>query len=149
MAPRVRTTSRLLEIVEAAIRVFGRKGYALTQMDDIAEAANVSKGTLYNYFNSKAHLFAYVLENGMPDEDAPMSLPEMSVIKSDKELLKQLRDKLKKESRLGNVNRFLKRKPDEIDLENELYEILSEWWDLLERNRVQIIVLKRSATEFP
>jgi AcrR family transcriptional regulator len=118
-------------------------------MDDIAKAADVSKGTLYNYFTSKAHLFAYLLENGMPGESAATSIPAMGAVKSERELLSQLRKQLKKESRLGSVEKFLKRKPEEVDLESELHEIMSEWWDLLERNRVQIMLLERSAIEFP
>lgn len=44
-------------ILEAAARVFGEKGAAQATMDDVAEAAAVSKGTLYLYFKSKDDLF--------------------------------------------------------------------------------------------
>src|SRR5688572_8127443 len=37
----------------AAIRLFNEKGYAATSVDDIAEAANVSRRTFFRYFGSK------------------------------------------------------------------------------------------------
>ncbi len=45
-------------ILEAAERVFRRKGYQATTMDEVAEEAEFSKGTLYLYFHSKFALFA-------------------------------------------------------------------------------------------
>lgn len=44
-------------ILDAAERVFSEKGAAHATMDEIAEAAEVSKGTLYLYFKSKDDLF--------------------------------------------------------------------------------------------
>ncbi len=45
------------QIFQAAIICFGRKGYHLTKMDDIAAEAGLSKGSLYWYFKSKKELF--------------------------------------------------------------------------------------------
>lgn len=44
-------------ILDAAERVFGEKGAAQATMEDVAEAASVSKGTVYLYFKSKDDLF--------------------------------------------------------------------------------------------
>jgi TetR/AcrR family transcriptional regulator len=44
-------------ILEAAERLFLSKGYENTSMDEIATASEFSKGTLYNYFNSKDELY--------------------------------------------------------------------------------------------
>lgn len=41
------------DILAAAGILFMRKGYEATSVDDIAEAANVAKGTLYYHFKSK------------------------------------------------------------------------------------------------
>jgi AcrR family transcriptional regulator len=49
-------------IIDAAARVFARKGYAGTVMADIAEEARIGKGTLYEYFSSKNALFFAVFE---------------------------------------------------------------------------------------
>jgi len=49
------------QILEGAASVFARDGYEGASMSRIAAEAGVSKGTLYNYFDSKAELFtAYV-----------------------------------------------------------------------------------------
>ncbi len=44
-------------ITKAAFKNFSKNGYAITKMDDIAKTADVSKGTLYLYFQSKEELF--------------------------------------------------------------------------------------------
>jgi AcrR family transcriptional regulator len=47
-------------IINAAITLFKEKGYHKTSMDEIAEKVDVSKATLYNYFQDKgAILVAY------------------------------------------------------------------------------------------
>ena len=45
-------------ILDGAAAVFARDGYEGASMSRIAAEAGVSKGTLYNYFTSKAELFA-------------------------------------------------------------------------------------------
>ena len=49
------------EIVRRALKVFARKGYDATSMDDIADRARVAKGTLYYYFPSKENLYHAVM----------------------------------------------------------------------------------------
>ena len=44
------------EIVTAAEKVFFSRGFDLSTMDDVAEKAELSKGTLYLYFKSKEDL---------------------------------------------------------------------------------------------
>ena len=44
-------------IIDAAEIVFFTKGYDMTKMEDIAEGAEFSKGTLYLYFKSKEELY--------------------------------------------------------------------------------------------
>jgi TetR/AcrR family transcriptional regulator len=44
-------------IFEAAEKLFLAKGYESTTMDEIAAISEFSKGTLYNYFNSKDELY--------------------------------------------------------------------------------------------
>jgi AcrR family transcriptional regulator len=54
---RRRKAERPQEILEAAFTEFSRNGYATTTLDQIAERAGVTKGTIYVYFESKEHLF--------------------------------------------------------------------------------------------
>lgn len=48
---------RIDSILEAAKKVFFAKGYAKATMDEIALQAEISKPTIYQYFNSKDDLF--------------------------------------------------------------------------------------------
>jgi AcrR family transcriptional regulator len=53
------------EILEAARKVFARKGFEQTTVDDIAAAAGVAKGTLYLYFKSKRDIYLAALREGV------------------------------------------------------------------------------------
>ncbi|MFE6888644.1 TetR/AcrR family transcriptional regulator [Streptomyces sp. NPDC057694] len=44
-------------MLDAAVRVFGERGYRAASMDEIAELAGVSKPLVYLYLNSKEELF--------------------------------------------------------------------------------------------
>ena len=50
------------QILEGAHAVFTARGFDASSMADIAAAANVSKGTLYVYFEDKEHLFIALIE---------------------------------------------------------------------------------------
>ncbi len=53
-------TQRREQILSVALSLFFKNGYKNTKISDIAEAANISKGLVYRYFESKAEiLFAY------------------------------------------------------------------------------------------
>ncbi len=52
-------------IIEAAVRVFSTKGYHNTRMEEIALEAGVGKGTIYEYFSSKLHLFQEMMEESV------------------------------------------------------------------------------------
>src|SRR5258708_1505744 len=49
-------------LIEAATELFAAKGYEATSTPEIMEAARVSRGAIYHHFESKAGLFAAVLE---------------------------------------------------------------------------------------
>jgi AcrR family transcriptional regulator len=59
-APSGRRQRRSTEIRErlfrAALQLFAQKGFAETTVEDITEAADVGKGTFFNYFPSKDHI---------------------------------------------------------------------------------------------
>jgi len=56
---------RSAEILEAARKVFARKGFNGATVDDIAEAAAVAKGTVYLYFPSKRDIYLAALKRGL------------------------------------------------------------------------------------
>jgi AcrR family transcriptional regulator len=45
------------EILEAAAAVFAERGFRATRVADVAERADIGKGTVYEYFRSKEDLF--------------------------------------------------------------------------------------------
>ncbi|UCH78953.1 MAG: TetR/AcrR family transcriptional regulator [Candidatus Coatesbacteria bacterium] len=53
---------RRQEILEAARAVFSARGYEGATLDEVAREAEFAKGTLYSYFDSKADLFAALVE---------------------------------------------------------------------------------------
>jgi AcrR family transcriptional regulator len=52
-------------ILRAAEAIFARRDYHEVQMDDVADACGVGKGTLYRYFPSKEKLFLAVMFDGI------------------------------------------------------------------------------------
>src|SRR6202162_4340202 len=52
---RIETRER---ICRAALRIFAQRGYLDTTVEDITEAADVGKGTFFNYFPAKEHVLA-------------------------------------------------------------------------------------------
>ncbi|HUI70671.1 MAG TPA: TetR/AcrR family transcriptional regulator [Spirochaetia bacterium] len=63
MAPRPDVSEkRKTEIVDAAARVFSRKGFSGARMDDIVEETGLSKGLLYWYFKGKDAIIVAILQ---------------------------------------------------------------------------------------
>jgi AcrR family transcriptional regulator len=63
MSPRkVDKAARRKEILTAAVRVFARKGFAATRIDDIAAEAGIAKGSVYLYYDSRDALLGAVFE---------------------------------------------------------------------------------------
>ena len=68
MCPKVTSQYKLdirERIVRSAIECFSKYGFDRSRMDDIAQAANISKGTVYLYFKSKEDLFYAICENNL------------------------------------------------------------------------------------
>lgn len=67
------------KILNSAFELFAQKGYAQTSVDSIARDANVSKGLIYHYFDSKEHIlkavFARMKEEGDSMYDGMDRLP--------------------------------------------------------------------------
>jgi TetR/AcrR family transcriptional repressor of uid operon len=52
-------------IIQSAVECFSKYGLDRTRMDDVAQKADLSKGTLYLYFKSKEDLFYVICENNL------------------------------------------------------------------------------------
>ena len=59
--------SRKKQIMEVALKLFAESGYTHTSISKIAAEAVISKGLLYNYFESKEDLLIHIMEEGMKD----------------------------------------------------------------------------------
>lgn len=69
-------------ILQAAVRLFTRKGYEKTSITELARAAGIGKGTIYSYFATKQEIFlafceeeiefAFARLSEQTDPDAPL-----------------------------------------------------------------------------
>jgi AcrR family transcriptional regulator len=86
------TTDKRRLLLEAAVRVFARRGFHAARVGDIAEEAGVAHGLLYHYFSSKeevletifretwADLLAAVRDVEESGEPAPEQLRQVAAI---------------------------------------------------------------------
>jgi len=55
------------QIIEAAVRVFARKGYYNSRVSDIAREAGIGAGTIYLYFKTKDDILVTLFRDKMAD----------------------------------------------------------------------------------
>lgn len=83
------------DILEAAVQIFGKKGFHATSMQDIANAVNLQKASLYHHVSSKQEILVDVLDQALKilteDIQAVMEQP----IPADKKLRLAMRVYLK------------------------------------------------------
>ncbi|HTK80616.1 MAG TPA: TetR/AcrR family transcriptional regulator [Rhizomicrobium sp.] len=84
---RRRKRARPQEILEAALAVFAEKGFSATRMDDIAQRAGVTKGTIYLYFDSKEEVFKSLVRESIGETIARVSENATAFQGSARELL--------------------------------------------------------------
>ena len=58
-----RPDDRTPELLEAALQAFATNGYRNTRLEEVAEAAGVTKGTIYHYFDTKEALLLGVIDH--------------------------------------------------------------------------------------
>lgn len=75
---------RKKEIMEAAKRVFYKKGYSNTTTQDIVDAANISRGLLYYHFKSKEEILYWIVE-----QEAATKIQRFEQLTADKKLTAQ------------------------------------------------------------
>jgi AcrR family transcriptional regulator len=145
--PRKRPQDRLEQLADAALTVFGRTGFRLAQMDDIAAEMGVAKGTLYGYVDSKEALFALALDSVMrPGPVPPPTLPVTAP--GEAELLARVRDRAAELGALPVLQAALDRSAG-TDVRAELAGVIGELWDLLAATRRGADMIERSARDWP
>ena len=53
------------KIFETSMKLFAKKGYDATSIEEITSVVGVAKGTLYYHFSSKEEIFNFLVEEGM------------------------------------------------------------------------------------
>ena len=61
--PRLTATARREQLLDVALGVFARSGYHDASMNDIADAAGVTKPVLYQHFDSKRELYQALVDD--------------------------------------------------------------------------------------
>lgn len=145
-------SDRLPAVIDAAVRVFVSNGYRRTQMQDIAQALGLAKGTLYGYAATKEALFAAALRYAdgiepMPEpSDLPLPTPGPG------ELAELVASRLDAELPDLALTRALARPEppttSTLALE-ELSEVVVDLYRRLARHRVAIKLVDRCASELP
>ncbi len=88
------------EIMAIALKLFADEGFHNVSMHDIASKSEFAVGTLYNFFESKEHLFAALL-----DECGEKILKEiMPILESDRREDERLREFIRMHSQLLEDN---------------------------------------------
>jgi AcrR family transcriptional regulator len=65
------------QILEAAVKVFAEKGFRAAKMQEVANTAGISNGTVYNYFRSKDEVLLALLERLNETEARPAQFEEL------------------------------------------------------------------------
>jgi AcrR family transcriptional regulator len=71
-----RIAARRAQILDAAAKVFAEKGFHRATTKEIADTADVSEGTIYNYFGSKEDLLIGIMTRLAKVEALPQELME-------------------------------------------------------------------------
>jgi AcrR family transcriptional regulator len=146
--PRAIPQDRLQQLIEVATEVFIAQGYRRTQIDDVARALGVAKGTIYGSVQSKDALFDATLRFADGHEPLPdvssLPLPQPAPGST----VAWLRTRLDQEGRDLQLRAALERKRVR-DVPAELTEILRELYVQMERNRRGIKLVDRCALDQP
>jgi AcrR family transcriptional regulator len=67
-----RISARQTQILEAAAKVFAEKGFRHATIRDVAQAADVADGTIYNYFENKEALLNAIINQLATGEQEPL-----------------------------------------------------------------------------
>lgn len=78
MVVRLPAAERREQLLTAALDVFAKRDYHQTSMNDVAEAAGISKPVLYQHFASKRDLYLAVIEEAGTQMLRAIGAPQLS-----------------------------------------------------------------------
>jgi TetR/AcrR family fatty acid metabolism transcriptional regulator len=70
---RPKTDDKRKRILQAAVKVFARKGYFAARVSEIAKKAGVADGTIYLYFKGKEDILVRLFDEVMAEQSEEMS----------------------------------------------------------------------------
>jgi AcrR family transcriptional regulator len=88
---RVSVTDSRQEILRTAARLFHRRGYDATSMNDVAAALKFSKGGLYHHFHSKDEILFSLMEQAMKITQERVIDPVMAIADPEQRLRQLIR----------------------------------------------------------
>ena len=56
-----------IKIFKAALNEFANKGYSMASTNSICKAANISKGSIFQYFSTKEDLFFFIVRKALSE----------------------------------------------------------------------------------
>jgi AcrR family transcriptional regulator len=150
LMPRQAPPDRLEKILAVAATAFVEHGFHRTQMDDIASALGVSKGTVYRSVVSKEALLVAVLDYG----DTPNLLPPDGPLPAHdlQRASTLLQERLGASTGHLDLTAAVMRPDDRLTssaFANEVERIVIDLYNMMRAHRVQIMVLDRCAPELP
>ena len=130
---RRRPAERPDELLTAALTVFAERGFRAASLDDVAQRAGVSKGTVYLYFASKDALFRAVVERKivvlLEEGEALLASHEGSAT----DLLRQVIHRMQTAMHRSDMVRLARLAHAEM---TQFPEVRAFWWEhVILRNR--------------
>jgi AcrR family transcriptional regulator len=146
--PRHDPSNRLRELVRCATAVFIEQGYKDAQMEDVARAMGVAKGTLYVYVESKEALFDLVAR--CADREAAFEqVPRLPIRTPTRgATIGYVRHRLAENQMLPTLATALTRNRG-TGPRGEFESIVRELYEAVERNRYGLKLLDRTAKDQP
>jgi AcrR family transcriptional regulator len=140
--------ARVEQLVRCATDIFIADGYRRAQMEDVARALGVAKGTLYGYVDGKATLFDACVR--CADGHEPLPDPSKLPLQAPKpgSTVASVQARLLKE--VGELELLLAlTRAAPIDPAAELRTIISDLYTRMDRNRFGIKLVDRCAKDQP
>ena len=143
---RVAAPDRLARLAGAATESFGRVGYRRTRTDEVAKAAGMSAGALFNYVDSKDALFHLVFLVGFNELEATPALP-LHVARID-ETIDLIKRGLRRTADAPHLAAAI-RNDDPTDVGAELDAIVAEMFAFFTQTWRLLAAIERSASDMP
>ncbi|SDY82813.1 TetR/AcrR family transcriptional regulator [Bacillus sp. 166amftsu] len=125
---------RQMRILEAAVDMFGEKGYASTSTSEIAKRAGVAEGTIFRYYKTKKELLLAVVMPTLTKFAAPFFVQAFA-----KEILENTYETYEEFLRIAIRNRFefakkhfpmlkilMQEVPFQPELKNEIQQLVEK-----------------------